>query len=562
MEYAMHKHHRKLVASGVALLSVSLACMTSVWAAQPINLQNQSVAVLQSFSAESSFQQTNSAVDFNNTLHVRFQETYHGYPVWTGDAVMHMPKGASLNGANALHAMMQKTKGSQVTMNGVIYQGLTADLASTPAYVFTDAQANKALQIATESYQKKSGVKSSVIQSKSNLMVYVDENNKAHWAFLVSFKTAPSNGLPEKPTYIMDGTSFEIYKEWNNIQTLDNEEGGGFGGNEKMGKLVYDNLQGDLPELEIARDAASKMCLLENSDVTVKDRRHNDAVVQFACEKPSDEHNKIYWDADQDAVNGGYSPSNDALYAGKVIKEMYQKWYNVPVLTENGKPMMLNMRVHENMDNAYWDGREMTFGDGISMFYPLVSLGVAAHEISHGFTEQHSGLIYSGQSGGLNEAYSDMAAQAAEFYSVGHNSWQIGPEIFKAANQALRYMDEPTKDGRSISNLKDYKKWLDVHYTSGIFNKLFYLLGTTKGWDTKKAFDVMVHANASYWTSGTSFHDAACGVMKSAADHQYDVAAVSNAAAGVGITTSDCASGSAPQQDPQQDPQQVKPIRA
>ena len=52
------------------------------------------------------------------------------------------------------------------------------------------------------------------------------------------------------------------------------------------------------------------------------------------------------------------------------------------------------------------------------------------------------------QSGGMNEAFSDMAAQAAEVYAygVGKNSWQIGPEIFKEKNKALRYMDMPSKD--------------------------------------------------------------------------------------------------------------------
>ncbi len=59
----------------------------------------------------------------------------------------------------------------------------------------------------------------------------------------------------------------------------------------------------------------------------------------------------------------------------------------------------------------------MTFGDGASYFYPLVSLDVSAHEVSHGFIEQNSNLIYSGQSGGINEAFSDMAGEAAEFYS-------------------------------------------------------------------------------------------------------------------------------------------------
>jgi pseudolysin len=546
MELAMHKHHRKLIASGVALLSVSFACMTSVWAAKPLDLRHQSIAVLQSIAPNSGFQQTHSAVDFNQTLHVRIQQTYKGYQVWAADAVLHMPNGTKINGNNAFNVMMNAK--ANVSMNGVIYDGLAADLANAPAYIFASAQADKALQQATELYQKSSGTKTSVMQPTSSLMVYVDENNQAHWAFLVSFETAAVKGLPAKPTYIMDGVSLNVYKEWNNIQTLDNEEGGGFGGNLKMGELSYDSLQGDLSELDIQRDAAAKMCFLRNADVTVKDRRHNDAVIQFACDKVNMDHNKIYWDADQDAVNGGYSPSNDALYSGKVIKEMYQKWYGVPVLTENGQPMMLNMRVHENMDNAYWDGHQMTFGDGISTFYPLVSLGVAAHEISHGFTEQHSNLTYSGQSGGLNEAFSDMAAQAAEFYSVGHNSWQIGPEIFKAADEALRYMDQPTKDCKggkpgswcSIDNVKDYKRGLDVHYSSGVFNKFFYLLGTAKGWDTKKAFDVMVQANTHYWTSGTSFADAACGVLKAGADHHYDLTAINVAGTGVGIDMTKC----------------------
>ena len=54
---------------------------------------------------------------------------------------------------------------------------------------------------------------------------------------------------------------------------------------------------------------------------------------------------------------------------------------------------------------------------------------------------------------------------------------------------------------------------MDVHFSSGIFNKTFYLLGTAEGWNTKKAFDVMVKANMAYWTPNIDFHHAAnCGV--------------------------------------------------
>src|SRR5690606_23439834 len=130
-------------------------------------------------------------------------------------------------------------------------------------------------------------------------------------------------------------------------------------------------------------------------------------------------------------VNDGYSPMNDAMFAGLVIKRMYREWYNLPALVENGKPMMLTMVVHNPIDNAYWDGQKMTFGDGVYTFYPLTSLGVRAHEVSHGFTEKNSNLAYYGQSGGMNDSFSDKAAQAAEYYAYGKNSWEIGPEIFK-----------------------------------------------------------------------------------------------------------------------------------
>ena len=73
----------------------------------------------------------------------------------------------------------------------------------------------------------------------------------------------------------------------------------------------------------------------------------------------------------------------------------------------------------------------MTFGDGATRFYPLVSLDVSSHEVSHGFTEQNSGLIYRGQSGGINEAFSDMAGEAAEAYFKEENDFLIGYSIFK-----------------------------------------------------------------------------------------------------------------------------------
>jgi hypothetical protein len=194
------------------------------------------------------------------------------------------------------------------------------------------------------------------------------------------------------------------------------------------------------------------------------------------------------------------------------------------------------MRVHysTNYENAFWDGSSMTFGDGANTFYPLVSLDVSSHEVSHGFTEQNSNLTYSSRSGGINEAYSDMAGEAAEFYMKGTNDFLVGADIFKAAG-ALRYMANPPQDGASIGNSADYYEGLDVHYSSGVYNKAFYLLATTAGWDTRKAFEVFARANQLYWTADIGFNQGACGVQSAAADQGKSVADVTAAFAAVGV---------------------------
>ena len=551
-----HRYH--LIFSSV----LALSCITSAWAAKPVNLRHEPVTGLQSFfsanmaSNPATMKSIRQSVDFNQTTHVRLQQTYAGYPVFGGEAIVHIPKGEN----TALTALATN---KNTEMNGIIYQDLNKDLNNTPPFVFTQAQAEKALNQAISLYQQKTGLKQEALQTKTNLIVYLDKDNKAHWGFLTSFLVQSAKLAPVKPTYIIDAITLQAYKYWNNIQTLSDVQGGGFGGNDKMGKLIYDGLKKDYPALSMERNDKTSSCSLENKEVIVKDVRKNDAIEIFSCKKVDHKHNNLYWDAALDPVNGAFSPGNDALYDGMVIQSMYETWYGVsPLLKADNTPMVLTMRVHEDMENAYWDGEQMTFGDGGEIFYPLVSLGVGAHEISHGFTEQNSNLVYEGQSGGLNESFSDMAAQAAEFYSTaqgknkregGHNSWQLGSEIIKDSNPygltALRFMDEPTKDCAagtspgdwcSIDNVKDYTDDIDVHYTSGIFNKVFYLIGSAPNWNAAKAFDVMVQANQHYWTANTTFAEAACGVLKATADYKYDPRVVKRALAGVGLDSSEC----------------------
>ncbi|XP_070194508.1 elastase-like isoform X2 [Littorina saxatilis] len=89
------------------------------------------------------------------------------------------------------------------------------------------------------------------------------------------------------------------------------------------------------------------------------------------------------------------------FYFGDSTGALYEQWY-AP-----------RLRIHYSRcyQNAFWNGRDMTFGDGCSALYPLVSQDVVAHELGHGITDRYSDLYYSGQSGGINEAFSDMSEE-------------------------------------------------------------------------------------------------------------------------------------------------------
>ena len=207
------------------------------------------------------------------------------------------------------------------------------------------------------------------------------------------------------------------------------------------------------------------------------------------------------------------------MHFGYMIKKMYRELYGVEVLQRDQQPTQLIFRVHFSnyFANAFWDGQQMTFGDGDGEFYSPVTIGIIAHELSHGFTQQHSGLLYFGQAGGINEAFSDMASQAAEYYAYGKASWTVGADVSKT-DSALRWFQHPSRDGVSIERAIDYQNGMDVHYSSGVYNRLFYLLATHSNWDPQKAFHVMLKANRDYWTPTTNFAEGACGILAASRD--------------------------------------------
>nr|WP_237757969.1 M4 family metallopeptidase [Legionella oakridgensis] len=455
--------------------------------------------------------------DENQITHVRMQQYYAGVPVFGGYGILH-----SAQPAEQFLRAGNNTSGNKVTMNGVIYKGLEVELGHpSPSFM---QHASIALQQFKEQYRHLPTSEEEVAP-----MVYIDDNHQAFWAYKVSLLVQHPDKIPTRPTAIIDAVTYTPFVQWNDIKTamLINAKGVGFGGNARTRKFEYGK---GFPYLAVKRDKVAGICYMENAGVKVVDMQHSykstNKAMQFTCRQPDPSRPNTYWTGYQadgyDWENGAYSPTNDALYAGMIINRMYKRWFGIDPLTSAGKPMQLIMRVHygNGYENAFWDGKQMTFGDGDAVMHPLVSLGVSAHEISHGFTEQHSNLVYFGQAGGMNEAFSDMAAQAAEYFSKRKSSWKIGAEILKKGSgyKALRFMEKPSLDGSSIDKADEYYSGLDVHYSSGVYNRLFYLLAHLPDWNTRKAFEVMVKANMDYWTPYSSFDEGGCGVISAAQD--------------------------------------------
>jgi Zn-dependent metalloprotease len=350
----------------------------------------------------------------------------------------------------------------------------------------------------------------------SELVVYINKDGNAQLCYFVSFFANNKKGdNPTRPTYFIDADTMEVV---HTFEGLTFANGTGPGGNQKIGQYSYGT---DYPAFEVNQSGST--CTMNNTNVKTVNLNHGTSgTTAFSYTCPE---NTVK------TINGAYSPLNDAHYFGGVVFDMFNDWIGVPPLT-----FQLMMRVHysTNYENAFWNGSSMTFGDGYTTFYPLVSLDVAAHEVAHGFTEQNSDLTYSGESGGINESYSDMAGESAEYYMRGSNDFLIGYDIMKSGT-ALRYMEDPTLDGRSIGHVNDYYSGMDVHYSSGIYNKVFYELATTAGWDTRMAFKVFTKANQDYWTTGTGFYDGAVDTVSAATDLGYDTDDVKAAFLVVGI---------------------------
>ncbi|WP_335966089.1 M4 family metallopeptidase [Galbibacter sp. PAP.153] len=162
----------------------------------------------------------------------------------------------------------------------------------------------------------------------------------------------------------------------------------------------------------------------------------------------------------------------------------YADKFNRNSVDDNGMTIIGLAHLGNRYSNASWTGGWAQFGDG-SNNNPFTSLGIVGHELTHAVTQFSAGLIYQGESGALNEAFSDMFGIAIEF-NVGKDTpediWQLGNEIYQYGS--MRSMSNPndfnqpdTYGGMNWANPDDMATDNGgVHINSGIANFWFYLL--------------------------------------------------------------------------------------
>lgn len=397
----------------------------------------------------------------NGESHVRFTRTYDDLRVLGGDFVVHL---TSANNANGLSLAQDKPINAS-TMPKVgkdqagqkaqgEFSGKSTGKAGEPTLVVDARQGEPALAWRTTV----TGVQSDG-QTPSRQIIVTDANSgkvrSATETILTPIKLGqPTNQGSLKPTpnpIAATGTGRGIFV---GTVTL-NTSGSGSGTSYTMVDTTH---------------GGGRTCDMNNR--------------QSTCATFADADNAWGSGAQSDRASAGV----DAHYGAAKTFDYFKNTFGRNGIFNNGTGVPSRVHYGRNYVNAYWDGSQMTYGDGASNLNPLVALDVAGHEMTHGVTEATAGLNYSGDAGGLNESTSDIFGTMVEFFANNPSDppdFLIGEKININGNGTpLRYMDQPSKDGRSYDCWSSAVPGSDPHYSSGVGNHFFFLLANGSGTST------------------------------------------------------------------------------
>ncbi|MFE2302836.1 M4 family metallopeptidase [Streptomyces sp. NPDC059445] len=436
--------------------------------------------------------------DADGTVHTRYERTYNGLPVLGGDLVVHEKAG--------------KTEGvTRATKTAI-------KVASLKPLVTTAKAEKQALTAAKDAGSAKTAA------DQAPRKVIWAASGKPTLAYETVVGGLQDDGTPNELHVITDAATGKKLYEYQGIET-------------GTGKTLYSG-------------TVTLNTTLSGSTYSLTDGTRGSHKTYNKSHTTSSSAGTLFTDADDVWGTGAASSSTtdqtaaaDAAYGAQVTWDFYKNTFGRSGIKNNGVGAYSRVHYGNAYVNAFWDDSCfcMTYGDGSGNTHPLTSLDVAGHEMSHGVTANTAGLNYSGESGGLNEATSDIFGTGVEFYAANSSDvgdYLIGEKInINGDGTPLRYMDKPSKDGGSADYWSSTVGNKDVHYSSGVANHFFYLLSegsgsktingvsynsptysgsTVTGIGRAKALQIWYKALTTYMTSSTNYKGARTATLSAA----------------------------------------------
>ncbi|MER6206611.1 M4 family metallopeptidase [Streptomyces sp. NPDC001642] len=466
-------------------------------------------------------------VDADGTQHVRYDRTYRQLPVLGGDFVVHLaPSGAYRSADRATR--------SSISLSSVTPKVAAPKAADLAVNALRAAHLGEALKSVT---------------AKPELIV-----DALHGAPKLAWRTnavaKDSLGNPVARTVLTDARTGAQIDAWDSVETATGD-----------GKSLY---SGTVPlETTLSGSTYQLKDATRGGTYTGDAANKTDLCILGICISRAPA--TLFTDADNHWGTGASSDRStaavDAQYGTDETWDYYKNVHGRNGIAGDGKGSYNRVHYGNSYNNAFWDDSCfcMTYGDGDgTQLGPLVALDVAGHEMSHGVTSKTAALTYSGESGGLNEATSDIMGTLVEWYannSSDPGDYLIGEKIVRSGfgKAALRFMDQPSKDGNSADCWSSSVGNLDVHYSSGVANHFAYLLAEGSGAKTvngvsynsptcnsssvsgigrDKLGAIWYRALTVYMTSSTNYAGARTATLNAAKD-LYGVGSSEYAAVGV-----------------------------
>lgn len=414
-------------------------------------------------------------------------------------------------------------RGQVIHTSGHYLEGIEKDLPSVEPAL----NPKQAVQVLREQWRSNKGITSEAPSlTSTRLFVYQPRHEtRARLIYRVSYNTGTKIKISSNPTGLIDAMTGEVLQLWEGVALLETRPVYGPGGNELIGEYHYGNERPTLPATQ-----RGQSCSFNHGGIQVFFGTYsvNSPPWIFPCPFSV-----------QAPINGGYTPINDLYFHTIVTRDLYMDILGIQPIIGGLKVVYLTAPGFAGWNDALNIG---FFASGTKeLFYPVVSQDVVAHEISHGFTFQRSGLPdNSSYEGGLFEAFGDMAGEAAKYRRDGKSDFIVLSAVTRPDGEygylgGLRQMCHQSTDGHSIEHASQFTVGMESHSSSGIYNKAYCLLSKTPGWDQRKAFQVFALANHSYWSQEETFDSAACGAEEAARALRYPVADLQRALAQVGV---------------------------